>query len=158
MLAALISLVLLFQVQTTVERAKALIETGKLSAARQALATADPARPEVACLKGLLHYRAREHPAAIDCLKHAVEAPPESPTYKEAVQILGLSYYLGGQLKDAFPWLEKAAQAGNRGPDVVYMLGNGYIQSVDPNKARAAFACIFDVTPDSAAALDSRAR
>jgi enoyl-CoA hydratase/carnithine racemase len=42
-------------------------------------------------------------------------------------------------LKDAIPWLEKSAQIGARGPDVFYMLGNSYIQSVEPDKARAAF-------------------
>src|SRR5260370_30101879 len=64
----------------------------------------------------------------------------------------GLSYYLSGHLKDAIPWLEKSAQTGARGPDVFYMLGNSYIQSVEPDKERAAFARMFDVAPDSAAA------
>jgi tetratricopeptide (TPR) repeat protein len=65
--------------------------------------------------------------------------------------MLGLSYYLSGHLKDAIPWLEKSAQTGARGPDVFYMLGS-YIQSVEPDKERAAFARMFDVAPDSAAA------
>jgi hypothetical protein len=47
-LAALVSLALLLQTQTPVESAKALIEAGKLSEARQALATADPTQPESA--------------------------------------------------------------------------------------------------------------
>jgi tetratricopeptide (TPR) repeat protein len=152
-LAALVSLaLLLLQTQTPVESAKALIEAGKLSEARQALASADPAQPETAYLAGILHYRAREYAAAIESLKRAVEAPPESATYREAVQMLGLSYYLSGHLKDAIPWLEKSAQTGARGPDVFYMLGNSYIQSVEPGKARAAFARMFEVAPDSAAA------
>src|SRR5205814_8631623 len=89
---------------------------------------------------------------AIESLKRAVEAPPASVTYKEAVQMLGLSYYLSGRLKDAIPWLEKSTQACAHGPDLFYMLGNSYIQSVEPEKARAAFAPLFDVSPDSAAA------
>ncbi len=152
MLAALLPLALLFQTQTPVERARALLDAGKLSEAREALTAADPAQPEAAYLAGVLHYRAREYPAAIESLKHAVEAAPSSTTYKEAVQMLGLSYYLSGHLKDAIPWLEKFAQTGARGPDVFYMLGNCYIQSVDPEKARVAFARMFDVAPDSAAA------
>ena len=92
MLAALVPLLLLFQTQTPVDRAKALIEAGKLAEARQALAVADPAQPDAAYLTGVLHYRAREYPAAIASLQRAVEAPPASATYKEAVQMLGLSY------------------------------------------------------------------
>jgi tetratricopeptide (TPR) repeat protein len=83
--AALVSLALLLQTQTPVERAKALIEAGKLNEARQTLGTADPAQPDTAYLAGILHYHAREYPAAIESLKRAVEAPPESATYKEAV-------------------------------------------------------------------------
>jgi tetratricopeptide (TPR) repeat protein len=152
-LAALIPLVLLLlQTGTPVERARALIQAGKLSEAREALAGADPAQPETAYLAGVLHYRAREYPAAIESLKHAVEAPPSTAAYRESVQMLGLSYYLSGHLKDAIPWLEKSAQTGARGPDVFYMLGNSYIQSVEPDKARVAFARMFAVAPDSAAA------
>src|ERR1043166_681785 len=101
---------LLFPAQTPVERAKTLIDAGKLSEARHALATADPTQPEVSYLSGVLHYRAREYPAAIESLKRAVAAPPASATYKEAVQMLGLSYYLSGRLKDAIPWLANSAQ------------------------------------------------
>ena len=98
MLAALVPLaLLLLQTQTPVESAKALIEADKLSGARQALATADSAQPETADLAGVLHYRAREYAAAIESSKRAVEAPPESATYREAVQMLGLSYYLSGR-------------------------------------------------------------
>jgi len=97
-LAALVSLaLLLLQTQTPVESAKALIEADKLSGARQALAIADSAQPETADLAGVLHYRAREYAAAIESSKRAVEAPPESATYREAVQMLGLSYYLSGR-------------------------------------------------------------
>jgi len=145
-------LFLLFQAQTPVERAKALIDAGKLGEAREALSGVDRAQPEAAYLDGVLHYRAHEYPAAIESLKHAVEAPPESQTYKEAVQMLGLSYYLSGHLKEATPWLEKAVEKGARGPDIPYMLGNCYIQALDADKARGAFARMFEVPPDSAAA------
>src|SRR5207245_7161041 len=46
-----------------------------------------------------------------------------------------------------------ALQSGVRvGPNVFYMLGNSYIQAVEPDKARQAFAHMFEVAPDSAAA------
>jgi predicted Zn-dependent protease len=146
-------LVLLMQSQTPLDRAKASIEAGKLAEGRAALAGLDPEQPEVAYLAGLLHYRAREYPAAIEALTKAVKSPESSVTYKEAVQMLGLSCYLSGRLKDAIPWLEKAVQSGVRvGPDVFYMLGNSYIQAVEPDKSRQAFARMFEVAPDSAAA------
>lgn len=153
MLPTLVSLVLLlFESQSPVERAKALIEAGKLTEARAAIAGLNPSLPEVAYLDGLMHYRARQYPAAIESLTRATKAPESSAIYRESVQMLGLSFYLSGRLKDAIPWLEKAAESGARGPDVFYMLGNSYIQAVEPDKARGAFARMFDVSPDSAAA------
>jgi len=145
-------LLLLLQTQTPLENARALVDAGKLKEARALLSSVDPAQPEAAYLAGVLHYRAHEYAAAIESLKRAVEAPPATRTYKEAVQMLGLNYYLSGDLKDAIPWLEKAADTGASGPDVFYMLGNSYIQSVEPDKARKAFARMFEVAPDSAAA------
>jgi tetratricopeptide (TPR) repeat protein len=142
------------QSETPLDRAKALIEAGKLAEGRAAIAGLDPEQPEVAYLAGLLHYRAREYPAAIQALTKAVRAPESSVTYKEAVQMLGLSCYLSGRLKDAIPWLEKALQSGVRvGPDVFYMLGNSYIQAVEPDKAPALLVPQGDhrVHPEGAA-------
>ena len=105
----LVSLVLLlFESQSPVERAKALIEAGKLAEARAAIAGLNPLLP------GLMHYRARQYPAAIESLTRATKAPESSATYRESVQMPGLSFYLSGRLKDAIPWLEKAAESGPR--------------------------------------------
>ena len=140
-------------VQNPIDRARSLIDAGKLKEAREALATLDQSQREVAYLTGVLHYRSREYSAAIEALTGAAkQAPADSTIYKESVQMLGLSHYLSGHLREAIPWLEKAVESGARTAEIFYMLGNSYIQSVDPDKARGAFARMFEVAPDSAAA------
>ena len=139
--------------QSPIVHARALIDAGKLKDAREALRGLDQSQREVAYLTGLLHYRSREYPAAIEALTRAVsQAPQDTTIYKESVQMLGLSHYLSGHLREAIPWLEKAEESGAGTAEIFYMLGNSYIQSVDPDKARGAFARMFDVAPDSAAA------
>jgi tetratricopeptide (TPR) repeat protein len=79
------------------------------------------------------------------------------PTSGEAVQLLGLSYYLGGHPADAIPLLEKVQGWYPRANvDASYILGICYIQTKDYPHARAAFAKMFDVPSDSAASYCSR--
>ena len=66
--------------------------------------------------------------------------------------ILGQSYYLSAHLPEAAVWLQKAVDDGVRINEVFYMLGNCYIQQREPVKSRAAFAAMFGVPFESAAA------
>ena len=69
------------------------------------------------------------------------------------MQLLRLSYYLMGHLPEAIPLIEKV-QSWLPRPDVTgsYILGISYLQTRHFNKARAAFAKMFSVPPDSAGA------
>ena len=83
----------------------------------------------------------------------------ENPKDDEAVQLLGLSYYLAGRPGEAIPYLEKVQTWYPRANvDASYILGICYIQSKNYPQARVAFARMFDVKPDSAASYLFTAR
>jgi tetratricopeptide (TPR) repeat protein len=87
------------------------------------------------------------------------KATAEDPSDNEAVQLLGLSSYLAGHPADAIPYLEKVQSWFPRANvDAGYILGICYIQIKDYPRARAAFARMFEVPPDSAASYLFTAR
>jgi tetratricopeptide (TPR) repeat protein len=89
-------------------------------------------------------------------LKQALE---ENPKDSEAVQLLGLSYYLSGHPNDAIPFLEKVQTwYPFANVDAAYILGVCYIQVKSYPQARNAFARMFDVPADSAASYLFTAR
>lgn len=154
MASHLLIFLLFFQAPgTATARAKALLEAGKLKEAHEALAGADLAAPENAYLCGLIDYRLHDYVSAAKMLKGALPVVPEkSPQYRETIRMIGQSEYLAGHSAAAIPWLEKARDAGAGGNEVLYMLGNSYLQARQISKGRAAFAAIFGVKPDSGAA------
>ena len=102
---------------------------------------------------GLAHYKQREYPKAADEFAQALKTEkPGSATYQEATLLLGQSLYLSSRFKEAVPWLEKAMAADSRQLETAYMLGVAQVQLRDTAKARSAFARLFGVAPDSAAA------
>src|SRR5258708_36509013 len=93
---------------------------------------------------------------AIESLKKALA---EDPQNKEAIQLLGLSYYLSGRPAEAIPLLEKVqAWYPRANVDASYILGLCYIQTKDYPLARKAFARMFEVPSDSAASYLFTAR
>src|SRR5438132_2766954 len=92
----------------------------------------------------------------MDSLKAAIEQDPHD---NEAVQLLGLSYYLSGRPGEAIPELEKVQTWYPRANvDAAYILGVCYIQTKNYPQARKAFARMFDVGADSAASYLFTAR
>src|SRR5438874_9567407 len=105
---------------------------------------------------GLTYYKKADYIKAIESLKKALE---ENVRDNEAVQLLGLSYYLSGRPAEAIPLLEKVqAWYPRANVDASYILGLCYIQTKDYPHARAAFAKMFDVPPESAPAYLFTAR
>jgi tetratricopeptide (TPR) repeat protein len=66
--------------------------------------------------------------------------------------ILGRKEYLAGQIQAAIPLLEKSRAAGAHDNELFFMLGNSYLQQHQIPKARAAFADLYGVPPESGAA------
>jgi tetratricopeptide (TPR) repeat protein len=140
-------------------RARKLVQQGKSSEAiaeLQRLGTENPNLRGLAQELGITYYKAGDYLKAIDAFKKATQ---EDPDDKEDVQLLGLSNYLAGRPADAIPLLEKVQGWYPRANvDASYILGVCYIQTKDYPKARVAFARMFDVAPDSAAAYLFTAR
>ncbi len=105
---------------------------------------------------GTAYYKRGDYAKAIDSLK---KANATDVSNGEAIQMLGLSYYLGGHPGEAIPLLEKVQTWYPRANvDASYILGICYIQTKDYPHARVAFAKMFEVPADSAASYLFTAR
>jgi tetratricopeptide (TPR) repeat protein len=139
--------------------ARRLTEQGKYDdaiAQLQGLAARTPPPAGLAHEMGTAYYKKSDYLKAAEHLKQALA---ENPKDDEAVQLLGLSYYLAGRPGEAIPYLEKVQTWYPRANvDASYILGICYIQSKDYPQARVAFAKMFDVKPDSAASYLFTAR
>jgi tetratricopeptide (TPR) repeat protein len=141
------------------ESSRKLSQQGKYDEALAALneiSAKQPARRRLAHEFGVTYYKKNDFANAITYLKKAQE---EDPKDNEAVQLLGLSYYLAGHPADAIPLLEKVQTwFSSANVDAAYILGLCYIQTKDYDHARAAFAKMFGVAPESAASYLFTAR
>jgi len=105
---------------------------------------------------GVAYYKKGDYQAASTAFEEALKENPEDA---EAIQLLGLSYYLGGKPLQAIPLLEKVQTWFPRANvDGAYILGICYIQAKKYDEARHAFGKMFDVPPDSAASYLFAAR
>jgi tetratricopeptide (TPR) repeat protein len=131
-----------------------LINQDQPSAALALLAPLDrPDRPDVALLMGVAYYHASDPVHAIEKLSPIVDAlPASSIERREAVQVLGLSYFLSGRFGDAISKLEETREWASSNLELANVLGQAYIQTRQPDRARTAFAATFGVDPSSAAA------
>ncbi|MGI8741336.1 MAG: tetratricopeptide repeat protein [Bryobacteraceae bacterium] len=108
---------------------------------------------------GLAHYKQHQYALAAQEFAQAVKTQaPGGAAYPESTLLLAQSLYFNSQFKEAVPWLEKAAAAGPRKLEASYMLGVSYVQLRDIPKSAAAFAGLFGVPQDSAAAYLITAR
>jgi tetratricopeptide (TPR) repeat protein len=140
-------------------QARHLSEQGKYDDAIAALQPLELRNPRPAGLShelGTAYYKKGDYLKAAEYLKRALA---ENPTDDEGVQLLGLSYYLAGRPSEAIAYLEKVQTWYPRANvDASYILGTCYIQSQNYPQARAAFAKMYGVQPDSAASYLFTAR
>jgi len=122
----------------------------------QQMEAVNPAMKGLAHELGVAYYKSGDYVKAIDAFRKATN---EDSQDNEAIQLLGLSDYLAGRPADAIPLLEKVQGWYPRANiDASYILGICYIQTKDYPQARKAFARMFDVPSDSAAAYLFTAR
>ncbi|HZP16837.1 MAG TPA: tetratricopeptide repeat protein [Terriglobales bacterium] len=131
--------------------ARQLVQQGKYDdaiAELQQLAATHPEVKGVAHELGMAYYKKSDYVHAAEEFQTALQ---QNPTDNEAIQLLGLSYYLSGKPAQAIPLLEKVQTWYPRANvDAAYILGQCYIQTKDYPHARQAFARMFDLPPDSA--------
>ncbi len=136
-----------------------LLQQGKNEEAIAELKRMQASSPDLKGLSrelGIAYYKSGDYLKAIDDLSKATQQDPDD---KESLQLLGLSNYLAGRPAAAIPLLEKVqGWYARANVDASYILGVCYIQTKDYPQARKAFARMFDVPPDSAAAYLFAAR
>jgi tetratricopeptide (TPR) repeat protein len=139
--------------------ARRLSRQGKFAEALAQLEALVAARPDLKGISheiGLVHYKKADYPKAIASFKKALE---ENPRDNEALQLMGLSYYLAGRPTEAIPLLEKVqGWFADANVDAAYILGICYIQTKAYPSARQAFAKMFGVGTDSASSYLFTAR
>lgn len=139
-----------------VAQAQSLLNAGKIDAAIETLTAAARLKPDDAQtrqLLGLAYYRKGDYKLAVEYLSAAVRQTTEGGRqYREVVQALGLSHYMLGHTAEAVPYLEQLNGWSPENREVAYALGVGYIQTRNPDRARATFARLFGVPPAAAAA------
>jgi tetratricopeptide (TPR) repeat protein len=141
------------------EQSRKLLQEGKYD---EALAVLNdfrekyPGTPGLSHELGLAYYKKGEYLKAAESLKKAQE---ENTNDSEAVQLLGISYYLANRPADAIPALERVQTwFPNANVDAAYILGICYIQTKDYPHARSAFAKMYGVRDESAASYLFTAR
>ena len=99
--------------------------------------------------QGVALYREQKYADAITALQAASKTESvDSPEYRESALLIGQSYFMLSKAPLAIPWLEKVPAVN----EANYMLGYAYLQTSQRDKSAAAFARLFNVPPDSAAA------
>jgi len=144
---------------TTLSEARRLSQEGKFDEAigrLEALALKEPELKGLAHELGITCYKKSDYLKAIASFKKALE---EDPGDNEAIQLMGLSYYLAGRPAEAIGPLEKVQTwYPSANVDAAYILGICYIQTKDYANARKAFAKMYAVPADSAASYLFTAR
>jgi tetratricopeptide (TPR) repeat protein len=134
------------------ERADTLVNLEKLDEAIGLLEGLSQKQPNAAGVEarlGKAYYRQRSFQKAIAHFKLALQQNSED---RETTQLLGLSFYAAGRLVDAIPLLERLqTHLPPTELDVLFLLGACYLRTQQPEKARATFARMFSMPPDSAA-------
>ena len=126
---------------------------GRSDAALEQLAKMPADAPAVRYLTGLAFYHRDDHVRAIEYLAPVAQTfAAGSLERREAVQVLGLSYYVAGRLREALPALEETRQWAKDNSELGHVLGLVYIQTQQPDKARTVIAETFGVDPSSVAA------
>lgn len=134
-------------------RAQTLIDAGKNDQGIQLLKPLADRNPEPSGVEralGKAYYQERKLDEATTHLEAALK---QDPSDLESTQLLGLVYSELGRASQAIPLLQKVQAAlPHPDPTSFYALGVNYLAARRFNEARATFARMFSVAPDSAQA------
>jgi tetratricopeptide (TPR) repeat protein len=114
----------------------------------------DQERPEAHHLVGVAQFQQQNFAEAIRHLVIAQKLEAEnSPSWKQAVEALGMAYYFSNRAQEARPLLEKAVGWNPDDTYFGYALAMAQVYARDWVAARRSFARLFDLPPESAEAL-----
>lgn len=130
-----------------------LVDQGKLDEAIAQLNQLHQSQPQTNGVEhelGVAYYRKGDFAQAQEAFAKAVA---EDPNDRESVQLRGLSLYQLGRPAEAIPLLKQVQfWIGSANVDANYVLGLCYMHTQNYDGARQAFAQMYGVPPDSAAA------
>lgn len=133
--------------------ARTLMNQGRLDdaiARLSALQQKMPSSPEIGRELGIAYYRKGDYLQATTLLQEAFTRHPEDT---DVAQLLGLANYLSGRPAEAIAPLERLrASDPQANIDAAYVLSLCYALNREFDKSRTAFASLYGVPPDSAAA------
>lgn len=131
-----------------------LVKLGRFTEALKQLDGLDPKLAGVQHLRGVAFYNLREYSKASEALRAGIAVErPGSAAFQESALLIGQSEFVTNHWAEAIPWLEKARASGPVKPEILYMLGISRVHLQHPADAIKAFASLFEVPPESAAAL-----
>lgn len=139
-----------------IERAQTLLTTGKPDEAialLSGLAKTPTSESQIAHLLALAYFQKNDFQKASEFfLQSAKLSAADSKQQRQAVQLLAMSYYYLGQVKEAIPYFERLVVWMPDNAETNYALGLCYIKTQNPNKSREAFSRMFAVPVETAAA------
>ncbi|MEW6127884.1 MAG: tetratricopeptide repeat protein [Acidobacteriota bacterium] len=139
-----------------IERAQTLLTSGKLDEAIALLSELQKSatnESQVNHLMALAYYQKNNFQKAIEFfLLSSKQSAANSKQQRQAIQLLAMSYYYLGQVKEAIPHFEQAVAWMPDNSEMNYALGLCYIKTQNPDKSREAFARMFAVANATAAA------
>jgi tetratricopeptide (TPR) repeat protein len=140
----------------SIVQAQTLLGAGKANEAigiLKSIARSDLNRLQVDHLLGLAHYQKGDYTRAAEYLSLTIkEANNASRQYQQAVELLGMSYYFLGRIKEGIPYLEQVKTWAPGNVEMAYVLGNSYIRTQNPEGSRECFARMFAIPPGTASA------
>ena len=161
MIGALALIAALIAVQDSapaLAEARRLINEGQPRQAIERLeavkAEGDPAlQAQTGLLLGVAYYHADDPARAVEVLLPIVDRlPPDSVARREADQVLGLAAVVAGRFADAVPRLEATRRWAPDNLELGYALAQAYVQTRQPDAARATLAPLYGIAPDAAGA------
>lgn len=142
-------------VDAALKEARALIDRGQPAVAVTRLTALPDAADDVRVQQalGVAYYHADDYLKAVELLQRVrPRLTDASIEQRETEQVLGLSLHLLGRDAEAIPWLEKTRGWAADNLELSFVLGQAYIQTRQPDRAREALARTFGVAAESAAA------
>lgn len=140
----------------TLEQVQALLNANQPDAALSMLSRLPQAADndiQVKHFYGLAYYQKGDYVRAIESLALAVkQGQAGSRLYQQGVQLLAMSHYFLGHTKASIPYLEEVVSWSGDNVETLYVLGISYLREQNVEKSREAFARMFRLSPNSAAA------